>query len=739
MALKFTSPIASRVSTVNLERQLLHAFLHDRMSLQRTIGKHRSEFFTSTSRQFIYDCVRTEFDDHRMTLSREKFAFDIQKRYDSGRDKDRIADIEAEFELIQKTELTGDVDQIIHDLEDVQLANATDSLIRESYRLLEEGKYEESADLLRRKSIDLSGAKQEHRVLNLHVDSDDWFQEVRNRKEHPEQYAGVPTGFKRFDEKTGGLFPAELTIVFGLSGKGKSTFMKALSCNIRKQGRVVLHCGNEENEFQMRSKYMSADSGEKYSPFKRGTYTDEEYRRLKIFSDNARGVGAIYIYEFPQQTDATWIERAVHFLEMNNVHVDVIVVDYLDLMKPIGTAYSENDEGGKITSDLKQLAINCNCPVVTATQAGIQSEKQEKKAKPFLNASDVFGTKRKVHSANTLIGIVNQTATAMAQELPEEQRRMHHMVLCVPKNRDGAVFTFRQVMDAECGRFYEDTNPDDPALNNLEKQAMQMIDDTGDPKHMRAEIDLNEVQQAVADNYRKKLDAIESTLRNGNSASRHSAAEKNSPAVEFGKKTEFDAAARAAEDALYADEDDSLGPATDDDPLLGGALPDAPAAPAAPAAEDSPADDFLGAALATDGPDPLAAAPAVQPSSVADDFLPEAKGDEDRNSAGGQKPAAAQEKEVVGSEPSERGASPERPADKPGEAPAEPPAAVPAASGEVYTADDMDTAAAIPFDIGMPKPPSEQGTPPSPPRKKNFADYLAEKKRLREQQGGSKS
>ena len=96
---------------------------------------------------------------------------------------------------------------------------------------------------------------------------------------------------------------------------------------------------------------------------------------------------------------------------MKGVHVDVIVIDYLDLMKPIGTAYSENDEQGKITSDLKQLAINCHCPVITATQAGTQSEKQEKKAKPFLTSADVFGTKRKVHSANCLIGIVNQTAT----------------------------------------------------------------------------------------------------------------------------------------------------------------------------------------------------------------------------------------------------------------------------------------------------------------------------------------
>lgn len=517
MDLKFKNNITSRVSTVNLERQLLHALMSDKINLQRSIGKHRNQFFTNMSRQFIYDCVRTYFDDKRSVLTKEQLDFEIQKRFDSAKDKSRIDDVTSEYDIIKSTAQTEGVDCIIDSLQEVQLANATDNLIRQAYSKLEAGQYQEAADLLRQKSIDLKEKQKQGRIINLHKDSDDWFEEVRNRKEHPEQYAGIPTGFEKFDKMTGGLFPAELTIVFGLSGKGKSTFMKALTCNIRKQGRVVLHCGNEENEFQIRSKYMSADSGEKYKPFKIGNYTDEEYNRLKIFSDNARGVGAIYIYEFPQQTDATWIERAYRYLEMQGVHVDVIVIDYLDLMKPIGKAYSENDEQGKITSDLKQIAINCHCPVITATQAGTQSEKQQKKEKPFLTAADVFGTKRKVHSANTLIGIVNQTATALANELDVKDRLKHRMVLCVPKNRDGAVFTFRQVMDVECGKFYEDTDDNDPVAKNLEKQANEMIDETVPPDQIRSEIDVKELQEAKSLYLNAQIKALEEQMNQSSS------------------------------------------------------------------------------------------------------------------------------------------------------------------------------------------------------------------------------
>lgn len=573
MAIKFTANVTNRVSTVNIERQLLHALLSDKLNLQRTMGKHRSDFFTNSSRLFIYECICRTFSEKRTTLQKEQFEFEIQKRYDSVKDKARIDDFMSEFDLIRGTQMTAEMDTILQNLEEVQLANGTEALIREAYSKLESGNYVEAASILKRKSIDLGETQKENRIYNLHNDSDDWFEEVRRRKEHPEIYAGIPTGFREFDERTGGLFPAELTVVFGLSGKGKSTLMKAMACNIRKTGRNVLHCGNEENEFQMRSKYMSADSGTLYTPFKRGSYTDDDFNALKKYSDHERNAqGAIYIYEFPQQTDATWIERAYHQLEMQGIHIDVIVVDYLDLMKPCEKAYSENDEGGKVTSDLKQIAINCNCPVITATQAGIQSEKQEKKDNPFLNQSDVFGTKRKVHSANCLIGIVNQTATAQAEELSVEKRRLHHLVLCVPKNRDGAVFTFRQVVDTHTGQFMEDDrkSPDEWYFQEMAKQALRMCDDT-QPGKMIQHIDIESSMEARSKSVSSGMDEVRASLERQNGDASTPAQEETVKEDDFfsesaiQKQTENERMEETPRDSVNPDEFLSEAPSNDGD------------------------------------------------------------------------------------------------------------------------------------------------------------------------------
>jgi replicative DNA helicase len=58
-------------------------------------------------------------------------------------------------------------------------------------------------------------------------------------------------------------------------------------------------------------------------------------------------------------------------LKAKNIKIDLICVDYLDLMGSPFKTYSEWDEQGKITNSLKQLAIDCNVPVLTCTQAAI--------------------------------------------------------------------------------------------------------------------------------------------------------------------------------------------------------------------------------------------------------------------------------------------------------------------------------------------------------------------------------
>jgi len=505
---------SDRIKTFDLERQLLRYLCKDKVFLQRYCDLCKENWWTTAARRFIYDRIVENYHDHRTILSAEQFDYELEKRFDEKDAKLVMDDYRAEFGIICGIAPTMEIQLIIDKLKEVDLSEDVKGLLEEAFELWDTGKIEEAVSAIRSRSVFLKTSEKAGRVISLHGETDDWEKEILNRRDFPDKYSGIKTGLKKFDEMTGGLFKAELNVIFGLSGKGKSTVMKAIASNVRKAGYNVLHCGNEENEFQMRTKYQALETGIPYQHFKRGNFTEEEFQTWKKTSAWMRtNGGELYIFEFPQQTDASHIERAVNELKLKGIRIDVIFVDYLDLMAPINKSYSENDEQGKVTGDLKQLAINCDCAVVTATQAAIAAEKQELKERPFLNASDVFGTKRKVHCANTLIGIVNQTATVGVNERSEAERLRHRLVLCVPKNRDGAVFTFRVIMDVITGRLEEDLG-DDEVADAIEKQTMEMIDETNEKGEVRSSIDLKKIEDAVSEKLQKRLENVVDRMTN---------------------------------------------------------------------------------------------------------------------------------------------------------------------------------------------------------------------------------
>jgi replicative DNA helicase len=466
-------------STVQLEKELLHILLKDIFSLRRFHSRINKDWFSDDCREEIFDILIEHFQFYNVCLTREIFLFELDKKYgDSEENAKKKKEMIVEFDNDIALKNSDAIEVIIDKLIEADLATGLNNTAENIYYNLKEGKTDEAYNLMRSATVNLKSNKKVGKVVALHKDSAEWEAEIKRRKDEPEKYAGIKTGFMKFDYMTGGLFPAELTVIFALSGKGKSTALKNIGSRIQQQGFNVLHVCNEENEFQVQTKYHSLQSRIEYNKFKRGSYSDEELKSWQEFNQKevARG-GDIYILEIPQQTDATLIEQAYHELKLQNVHIDVIIVDYLDLMAPAFRAYSENDEQGKVTNDLKQLAINCHCPVLTATQAGTQTEKQETKEKPFLTQSDIFGTKRKAHSANTLIGIVNQTATVGVSERSEEDKLRHRLVFCVPKNRDGACFTFRQLLEAEYGNIIEDPDDPDPLTAKLIERAEQMMEE----------------------------------------------------------------------------------------------------------------------------------------------------------------------------------------------------------------------------------------------------------------------
>lgn len=498
-----------RIPTVSLERHILHYLVSNKVLLQGNFNSCREDWFTCESRYTIFLMIGNNYEKNRNTLSDTQFEFELNSLYPDA-DNEKRKDIEAEYNIVKTIKPDDEASVVISRLNEALLVADTEDLLMSAYSDIESGDVESAISKLKQGTLHLHKTEDKNRVVSLWDETQDWVAEVINRRDHPEKYAGIPIGFQKFDECTGGLFPAELTMIFGLSGKGKSTIMKQIGVNVRKQGYNVLHCGNEEDEFQMRTKYTAVETGIKYSHWKRGRFTEVEMRQYEEYvkEQKENNSGKLFVYNFPQQTDTTMIARQLMELKSQGIKIDLVIVDYLDLMSSIKKAYNENDEGGRVTGDLKQLAIDFHVPVLVCTQAGSQAEKQELREEAFLQASDVFGTKRKVHSANTLMGITNHTATVGAGSRDESELKLHRLTISVPKNRDGPIFKFRLAIEVETGRVDIDDNNDEIG-KAMDEHAQQVLNECE-----RMEFDANSKagQRQIATNLEKKTEDILSKL-----------------------------------------------------------------------------------------------------------------------------------------------------------------------------------------------------------------------------------
>ncbi len=458
--------------TKRLERELLYVLLNDRMILRRVIPKLRVEWMSDNSRAFILEHIQTAYVEFKSLIKQETLEYEVDKAFDDVHEINRIKDYKDEIQIVLNSQPEEKIDFIIARLEESQIADNVKSILENAYDSLNEGDIAQAVSCIKTGSVGLQTNKKDKQVIALHADSAQWIKQINDRRDYPEKYAGIPTGFKKFDELTGGLFAAELTIIFGLAGKGKSTIMKNIGVRVKDAGYNVLHIANEENEFQFQSKYHSLASGISYNKFKRGTFTDKEFDEWQDKNKNSiEAKGELYCREIPQNTDISVVESIYLELQQKGIRIDIIIIDYMDLMTSIATPYSEWDEQGKVTRDCKQLAIDCDIPILTCTQARQEAEKEELKDNPFLTAADMFGTKQKAHTANTLIGLVNKTATVGVAERDVNEQNLHKVVFCVCKNRDGPNFVFKQSVIPDIGLLMEDDSDEN---DELAKKSLEM-------------------------------------------------------------------------------------------------------------------------------------------------------------------------------------------------------------------------------------------------------------------------
>jgi replicative DNA helicase len=429
--------------TQDLERSLLNILLGSQVFSRMYVVTVKESWFTSKERKFIISLALEMHKSSRSLLTRQIFDYEIQNRLAA----EEVDFYRGEWDLIQGLAVQEDAEALIERLKEAQAGREIMDLAEGMFTLLEKNDVSGADALLKRGAMGISVRGGDRPVVEI-TEYQERLQLLKDKKAHPEKYLGIKTGFPTFDEHTGGLFPKELTLVAGLTGLGKSTFVRAFQkgivlCNANKN---VLHVANEESQEQVEMKFDSLLTETPYLDFKLATISDEGIDAWVKYMDEDMKEGdrgRIFVKEVPAFTNVTLMEQAFRDLEGKGIRIHVIIIDHLPHVKPIERAYDPNDEQRKAAADCKELARSLGISVVIPTQAAtIVAQKTE--AKKRAGDLDVYGSKAQIHVANTFLIITDKgiDESDTTQEDLEEWQRDRHWLCDVKKNRDGPRFNF---------------------------------------------------------------------------------------------------------------------------------------------------------------------------------------------------------------------------------------------------------------------------------------------------------
>jgi len=252
----------------------------------------------------------------------------------------------------------------------------------------------------------------------------------------------IQTNFKNVDKFAGGLTRGEITIIGGRPGHGKSTMLLNLLSNILGGGHKVLLFNRELTNVEVLKKMLAIESGKlSYTMIRQGIYDVEnlqeldrvrEYIAKKYSPDKFRMYDKLR--DFP--SSAT---------EIKKFKPDVILDDYIQLIKPDNPDDPRRLQLERLVNDYKWIAKEYNCVVILASQLN--------------RGLETRGTQRPQLSDLAESGAIEQVAENVffvfyAYKLDQKPENKNLITLVAAKVRYGETGTAQMAYDGDKCKIY---------------------------------------------------------------------------------------------------------------------------------------------------------------------------------------------------------------------------------------------------------------------------------------------
>ena len=196
-------------------------------------------------------------------------------------------------------------------------------------------------------------------------------EQIEQMAGRPEMITGVPTGFTDFDQMTSGLQRQELVIVAARPSMGKTALALNMALYAAKNDATVGIFSLEMSAEQLVSRLLCSEARVDAHRLRTGYLNREEWARL---ADALRRLCETQVY-IDDTPGTSVLEMRAKCRRLKAEHnLDLLIIDYLQLMSGRGRIESRQQEVSQISRDLKGLAKELNVPVVALSQLSRATE-----------------------------------------------------------------------------------------------------------------------------------------------------------------------------------------------------------------------------------------------------------------------------------------------------------------------------------------------------------------------------
>tara|TARA_Y100000034_G_C6864029_1_gene393568 strand:+ start:104 stop:1408 length:1305 start_codon:yes stop_codon:yes gene_type:complete len=397
----------------NLQRGVLYLLKTNQDFHIQISSLIKPEYFEFPHHTKLFNIVRDYYDEYLTLPNDEIILEEVRKNKDS---QEAFSDYEDELYRINHID-TSSIESpayIMDMVEDFAKKAAMKEAIKQSMVLLREENMGEIESLVR-----------DALTVSRTVDyGQEYFSNIEERwrrvltVDSSKRYSVF---LPKLDEVLeGGLSSKELAMVVAPPGVGKSLFLVNQAYNSMKEGRKVLYISLEMSEDKIAQRFDSI-----MATMPQSNLVEEQdrlFKRLHMFSKKYPQ-GQLIIKQFPTGMATVNDVRALLVQLRNYEHFEptLIIVDYLELLRPTTEGMAEYQAQQRISEELRGLAVENDCLVWTATQ----TNRQGRRVKLITDAelADAYG---KVRTCDLAVSL-NQS---------EEEFDNHTMRAYVMKSRN---------------------------------------------------------------------------------------------------------------------------------------------------------------------------------------------------------------------------------------------------------------------------------------------------------------